>query len=219
MIKTEYRQRLPHIQPVGATFFVTFRLFGSLPVIKVKDLRDKYEFDLSKARLIEDDGLRNTIIFNLRKKYLYDHDIILDSLNSGPHYLKRPEIMQIVKDELHRFNGHLYDLLAFSIMSNHVHVVIDTSIQLSEDDLINEVTENITSLDVILKRIKAPIARYSNRILNKKGQFWEKESYDIYIRNEVMLSNVISYVLENPVNAGLVQKWDEYSGNFVKMSD
>ncbi|MBK8349322.1 MAG: transposase [Saprospiraceae bacterium] len=219
MIKTEYRQRLPHIQPVGATFFVTFRLFGSLPVIKVKDLRDKYEFDLSKARLIEDNGLRNTIIFNLRKKYLYDHDIILDSLNSGPHYLKRPEIMQIVKDELHRFNGHLYDLLAFSIMSNHVHVVIDTSIQLSEDDLINEVTENITSLDVILKRIKAPIARYCNRILNKKGQFWEKESYDIYIRNEVMLSNVISYVLENPVNAGLVQKWDEYSGNFVKMSD
>ncbi|MBK8670868.1 MAG: hypothetical protein IPN89_15985 [Saprospiraceae bacterium] len=95
MIKTEYRQRLPHIQPVGATFFVTFRLFGSLPVIKVKDLRDKYEFDLSKARLIEDNGLRNTIIFNLRKKYLYDHDVILDSLNSGPHYLKRPEIINV----------------------------------------------------------------------------------------------------------------------------
>ena len=28
-MKTEYKQRLPHIQPVGAAFFVTFGLVGS----------------------------------------------------------------------------------------------------------------------------------------------------------------------------------------------
>jgi len=26
-----YRRNLPHLQPAGATFFVTFRLAGSLP--------------------------------------------------------------------------------------------------------------------------------------------------------------------------------------------
>ncbi|HEY8205051.1 MAG TPA: hypothetical protein VIF81_10025 [Pyrinomonadaceae bacterium] len=29
--KSFYRRNLPHIQPVGATLFVTFRLAGSLP--------------------------------------------------------------------------------------------------------------------------------------------------------------------------------------------
>ncbi len=68
-----------------------------------------------------------------------------------------------------------------------------------------------------MKRVKAPIARFANTILNTSGQFWERESYDIYIRNEIMKSNVISYILENPVKAKLVESWEDYSGNYLKM--
>jgi len=53
--------------------------------------------------------------------------------------------------------------------------------------------------------------------ITRSGQFWERESYDIYIRNEKMLNNVISYILENPVKAGLVQNWEDYPGNYLKM--
>ena len=36
----------------------------------------------------------------------------------------------------------------------------------------------------------------------------------MYIRNEKMLNNVISYTLENPVKAGIVENWEDYSGNY-----
>ncbi len=48
MIKTYYRANLPHILPIGATFFVTFRLQGSLPFGFVEKL--KAELD---ARILE----------------------------------------------------------------------------------------------------------------------------------------------------------------------
>jgi putative transposase len=31
-VKTYYRNNLPHITPIGATFFITFRLADSLPL-------------------------------------------------------------------------------------------------------------------------------------------------------------------------------------------
>ena len=68
-----------------------------------------------------------------------------------------------------------------------------------------------------MKRIKAPIARFANTYLNKSGQFWERESFDIYIRDEKMLNKVITYILENPVKAKMVEKWDEYPGNYLKV--
>jgi len=37
-----------------------------------------------------------------------------------------------------------------------------------------------------MKRIKGPSAWYANKHLNRPGQFWDRESYDIYIRNEKM---------------------------------
>ncbi|MGB4958746.1 MAG: hypothetical protein WBO36_04670 [Saprospiraceae bacterium] len=65
-----------------------------------------------------------------------------------------------------------------------------------------------------MKNIKGPSPWYSNRHLNRKGQFWERESFDIYIRNDKMLDNVLSYILENPVKAGLVSKWEDFPSNY-----
>ena len=48
----------------------------------------------------------------------------------GPTFFKQPEIAKIVADELHRFDKELYKLIAYSIMSNHVQILIDTSIQI-----------------------------------------------------------------------------------------
>ena len=69
-------------------------------------------------------------------------------------------------------------------------------------------------LDKIMKQIKGATAQYCNKFLKRSGQFWERESFDIYIRNEKMLNNVISYTLENPVKAGIVENWEDYSGNY-----
>jgi putative transposase len=42
--KRSYRRNLPHLQPAGATFFVTFRLAGSLPKSVVEQWQNEREW-------------------------------------------------------------------------------------------------------------------------------------------------------------------------------
>jgi hypothetical protein len=51
MTKIEYRNRLPHLAPMGATFFVTFRLADALPQSVISELEEEYinERNLFKA--------------------------------------------------------------------------------------------------------------------------------------------------------------------------
>lgn len=216
-MKTFYRQRLPHIQPRGATFFVTFRLFESIPYASFRNLKDDYHLKVTEAKRIIDVKVRNRHLFNLRKRYLFKVDQLLHHIVDGPMFLSINEIMVKTKEVLQRFDGGFYNLICYSVMSNHVHILIDTSIQINEDQYFDDLEDNFTSLDQIMKRIKAPIARFANTYLNTSGQFWERESYDIYIRNEKMFNNVISYILENPVKARMVEKWDDFPGNYLKM--
>lgn len=81
----------------------------------------------------------------------------------------------------------------------------------------NQIEMRYQPLDIIMKKIKGPSAWYSNKYLNKHGQFWERESFDIYIRNEKMFNNVITYILENPVKAKIVEKWDDFPGNYWRI--
>ncbi len=216
-IKTEYWQRLPHIQPIGACFFVTFRLFGSIPFAVLKDLKLDYENKCSKAKDLQDEHEKNKELFKIRKLFFAEYDKLLDDIKSGPTYLKIPEILQIVKEELHRFDGEFYNLICYSIMSNHVHILIDTGSQLDAIPVNNNaLIENYTTLDIIMKRIKGPTARYSNKVLNLSGRFWEKESFDMYIRNSIMYFNVIRYILNNPVKAGITKDWESHPGNYRK---
>ena len=216
-MKTEYRQRLPHIQPVGSAFFVTFSLFGSVPKKQVEELKERYTFKIIKAKLLKDPYLRNLEIFTIRKQYLFEYDVLLDAINKGSDYLKDDNIRSIIKNELLKYDGHLYELIAFCIMSNHVHILIDTSIQLSEVKDEEELEINYVPLDKIMKKIKGPTAMYCNKFLNRSGQFWERESFDMYVRNEKMLNNVISYILQNPVKAGIVKHWEDFNGNYLKI--
>ena len=141
-------------------------------------------------------------------------DLILDKIQDGPHFLKDSAIIDIMANELKKHDGTLYDLVAYSIMSNHVHLVIDTGNQLVDINDELELHQKYVPLDKIMKQIKGASALYCNKYLHRTGQFWERESYDIYIRNEKMLNSVISYTLENPVKAGIVEKWENFQGNY-----
>ena len=213
--KTAYFQRLPHIQPIGATFFVTFHLHGSIPWHRVKQLKYVFEQQLIQLQKIKPVELRQEKIWELRQNYFQAFDDLVNCTESGPFYLKQKMIARLVKDQLHQLDGQLYELDAYCIMPNHVHILINTSIQLAfETDLMGLLQRFIT-LDKIMKRIKGPTAIYANRLLARKGQFWERESYDSYIRNEWMFWQVIQYILEDPVKAGIVGHYHEYEWNYV----
>jgi REP element-mobilizing transposase RayT len=70
----------------------------------------------------------------------------------------------------------------------------------------------------IAHSIKSYTAHEANKLLNRRGQFWQHEPFDRYIRNRKHFVNVIRYIENNPVRAGLCankQEW-RFSSAFQK---
>ena len=114
---------MPHIQPGGATFFVTFRLAGSLPkevVLRLKEEQSKNERLLYK---VKDEKERKKKIDDQRKLYFGRFDETLDNATSGPCWLKDGRIVKLVADAIRLHDKKEYDLLAYCIMPIHVHLV------------------------------------------------------------------------------------------------
>jgi type I restriction enzyme R subunit/putative DNA methylase len=88
-----------------------------------------------------------------------------------------------------------YDLAAYVIMSNHVHLLLLPKIAPSR----------------LLQSLKGAAAREANRILGRTGEtFWQAESYDHWVRDEAEWKRIVAYIEQNPVKAGLVQNAEDY---------
>ena len=215
-MKEYYRRHLPHWQPRDAVFFVTFRVKNSMPYEVIESLRKEQErakkaLVQSQQDDVEEDG------------YFRRWDIYLDKAEFGPRWLSQPEIADIVKEALHYRDGKVYDLHAFCIMSNHVHIVFEPSSKSDwQSDLLDESecqpdhdrSEYHFDLPKIMQSLKRHTARQANLILGRDGAFWQDESYDRVIRDSEEYVRVINYVLENPVKAGLVSTWDEWQWTY-----
>jgi len=66
-------------------------------------------------------------------------------------------------------------------------------------------------LATIMKGIKGTSAVNINRILNKKGEVWQREYFDRMIRDENELLEKWEYMWNNPLKAGLANSFDEYN--------
>jgi REP element-mobilizing transposase RayT len=111
-------------------------------------------------------------------------------MSSGP-----AECAAIVQDELLRLDGERYRLLAWCVMPNHVHVVID----------------QILDLPGTVRRWKSWTAREINSLLKGDGPIWQKEYFDRFARHEKHLYTMMRYVEANPVTAGLVASPEDWA--------
>lgn len=203
-----YRRHLPHIQPPGATLFITFRLAGSLPSHVVEALRHKSNQRLAaKQQPLSDPTLRQQAEYEEQKRFFAEIDRYLDTVQDGPHWLKNPLVAQNLINSLHFRHGKVYDLDTFCIMSNHGHVLFTP--------LPNE-TGGYHSLSAIMHSLKRRTAREANAILGRQGAFWQHESYDHIVRDEAELQRIRRYILQNPVQAGLVATWNEWPWSFTR---
>lgn len=203
-----YYRHLPHWQPGGAVFFITFRLKGSLPLELIKALKEEREREKENLAKFALDRQAKQNYLN-ESHYFGKWDRLLDKAEFGPRWLSQPEIAEVVKEALHYRNAQEYDLHAFCIMSNHVHAVFEP---LDKQD------SSFLSLSKILQSLKRHTARKANIVLAREGTFWQDESYDHVIRDNEEFLRIISYVLENPVKAGLVSKWEDWPWTFWKDS-
>lgn len=174
--KEFYRRNLPHLQPQGEIFFVTWLLAG------VRSSRKLSEY---KIKIDKNPG----------------------NIKPGNHFMKKPKIAQAVADSINFWDKKRIDLYCYCIMSNHVHAVFRV--------FENDESGSPLYLQDIMKSIKNFSAKECNALLGLKGQFWHHESYDHLVRDREELYRIISYVLDNPVKAGLCKERKDWKWSYI----
>jgi REP element-mobilizing transposase RayT len=165
------RGYLPHFDSPETIQFVTFRLADSLPRAVVEALRTREDaIQLIHERL---------------------------DAGAGACWLGQPDVASLVQASLLHFDGNRYRLLAWCLMQNHVHAIV-------------EIVTNHSSSDIV-RSWKSFTARRANELLGRSGSFWHPDYFDRYMRNEHHLARTIDYVENNPVKAGLAASADDWS--------
>jgi len=204
-----YRRNLPHWQEPGAEYFVTFRLAGSLPKEVLRQLKESRDVFKKKFHQKADYQLRSR---RFEDKFFKKYESLLDGQSTGPHWLKNNKIAAIVMESLHFRDHKEYDLYAYCIMSNHVHLVFRDLSSNQED----QKTEESFPVTKTMQGLKSYTGLMANRELNRTGSFWCEESYDRLIRNANELENKIQYTLNNPVKIDLVKTWRDWPYSYCK---
>jgi putative DNA methylase len=137
---------------------------------------------------LENDEITNAD-FRRRIEYYLDQ-------NYGAGHLRNPEIANILQETLLKWDGERYRLISWVIMPNHGHVLLTPMPDVEVAD--------------IMHSIKSYTAHEANKILGRKGQFWAKEYFDRYIRDQRHFASTIAYIENNPVKARLCKTPDEW---------
>lgn len=164
---------LPHIDLKGYYQFITFRTHDSI---------DDFLKRLSS---------QNNMSSNMKQ---YKIDTYLDTSKKGC-YLNN-DILQFLKEFFLKYDKKLYELIALSVMPNHIHILFKQKVELSK----------------ILQQIKGSSSFQINKILGIKGQFWEDGYYDKLIRDENHFSTTYEYIKFNAVKAGLDDAKERFYG-------
>jgi REP element-mobilizing transposase RayT len=96
----------------------------------------------------------------------------------------------IVAEALKRFHRQRYRLMAYVVMDDHVHAVLQPA-----------VGEELSRIALSLKSFTA---RTINHLRARQGPLWQKDSFDRIIRDEDELKEKMQYILNNPL-----KRWPE----------
>lgn len=196
---------LPHFDAAKVYQLVTYHLVDSLPKAKL----DQFEFELKTVDPERMDAERRQMIEQW------------PDAGHGSCALKHPACAQRVVDTWKHFDGTRYRLMAWTVMPNHVHVLIQ---QLDSYRLADIVA---TWKKFTARRINALCASGSVDLqidLHCSGEqhsrkhLWQRGYWDRFIRNEQHFHAAIDYVLNNAVKAKLVDSSKDWPWSGVATS-
>jgi REP element-mobilizing transposase RayT len=173
---------LPHRDEPGLIQFVTFRLADALP----EELRGEWETLLT----IENDRQRQLEL-----------EAYLDK-GRGDSHLRRSDIAKVVEDSLRFRHNVQYELRAWVVMPNHVHLLFQV-----QDVPMSQLVDGW----------KGYTAKEANKILCRKGKFWQDGYWDTYMRDSNHEGRTRRYIENNPTKAGLAvfpKDWPWSSARF-----
>jgi REP element-mobilizing transposase RayT len=179
---------LPHLKREGASYFVTFRQAGTLPKEVLLKFKQEREIILQKALAAKRPltWAEQNELFNWYSERV---DKYLDA-GHGECLCKDPQVASLVANAVQFFDGQRYHLHAWTVMPNHVHVVL------------KPIPPH--TLSRILHSWKSFTAHQMSELFpDKPAPYWQNESYNHLIREADDLRHYCQYTIMNPVSAGL----------------
>ena len=173
-VRRRSRGRLPHWEADDADYFVTFRLRDSLPVPIVRQLL------IERAHLVQT-AQTDAEQVAIDKAFAVRLDSYLDA-GYGACILR--EHASVVASALRHFDGVRYEVHAWCVMPNHVHVLFHLA---SGRDL---------------SRVVHSWKWFTAHKIGL-GVIWQREYFDRVIRSPEDFRETRRYILENPIKAGL----------------
>ena len=200
------RGYLPHCDFSGLVQFVTFRLADSMPASR----RGEWEHLLT----IEDVREKRTKL----EEYL--------DRGMGECQLREPRIAKLCEDALLFFHNERYELLAWCVMLNHVHVLVHvwrmplwkmvaTWKKFAGSKALALLRQERRSPDRLGAFVSGgePIRR------SALHSFWQREYWDTFMRDEDQEKTAIRYIESNPVNAKLCRAAEDWQFGSARFRD
>ena len=178
------RGYIPHFDQPDTIQSITIRLTDAVPV----SIIEQWKKELGWMKKMPANDPRQVELRNRIAKY--------EDAGYGSCWLRDERIAALVQETILHFDGRRYRILAWCVMPNHIHVII-------------EMIEGYP-LDKIIHSFQSYSAHKANKILSRTGPFWFHEYFDRFIRNEEHLADAIEYVEMNPVKARLVTSKDKW---------
>ena len=186
------RGNLPHWLVADHAYFVTIRLAGTIPRQVITALQAERDV-LAKACANEEE--RTEVA---RRQFLHV-ERCLHAVDNTRNWLARPGVPEIVLanlDWLEKQRG--WNVYAVTVLANHVHLLLRNNEGRSAE-LLGDISQ-----------YKNYVARQANRLLGRTGDFWAREGFDHWCRDEAKVVGVARYICANPVKAGLVKVWTDW---------
>ena len=188
---------LPHCDFPDLVQFITFRLADSMPASRCGEWE----------HLLKIENVRE------RRAQL---EAYLDR-GAGECLLREARIAQIVEGALLSFHQKRYELLAWCVMPNHVHVLVNV-----KRTPLWKMIQSWKRFTATEMERRSPTRRddsFKSAPARRAALQWQREYWDTFMRDETQERKAIQYVENNPVKAKLCRAAKEWPFSSARFQD
>jgi putative transposase len=189
-------KHLPHWMQSKTICFITWRTWDSMPKEVVQQWYEDRDAWLRQNGLQPQVG-GSTLLLNklspekqreFHRTFSARWERSLDDCH-GSCPLRQPGSAKVVGDSLLFFDNERYLMTDFVVMPNHLHLLV----------AFDEAEQMLPQCE----SWKRFTATKLNKVMGRKGRFWETEAFDHLVRSEEQWRYLRDYIADNPRKANL----------------
>jgi hypothetical protein len=203
-----------------AVHLLTIRVAGAVRSEQLEELRAWREEQLELTPA--DPALGKRFKKRIQQRFFTEYDRLLDQNREVETLLNR-RLAALIRRELYERQTE-YRLLAYAIMPNHVHVVLEAQAPAPGDaaatahgtgvpipERMDERPDVCSPLIDYLRGLKAATVSAAAELEGGSvALHWHGDSFDYWVRSTRELDAIVDYLAHNPVSAGLVRSAEQW---------